>query len=157
LEFPKKVIEEVDVISNEISEKEWRNREVRTNMFTFTIDGEDAKDLDDAISIKQKENGDYRLYVHIADVSHYVKEKGALYKELLERATSLYPADRVIPMLPEKLSNNLCSLNPNTDKLTLTCEMLIDKDGQLQKTTVYESIINSNFRLTYKEVDEILA
>jgi ribonuclease R len=89
-------------------------------------------------------------------VTHYVKENQPLDKEALERATSIYVADRVVPMLPEKLSNGMCSLNPNTDKLTLTCEMTISPDGKLKKSTVYESVINSNFRLTYKEVDAIV-
>jgi ribonuclease R len=96
-------------------------------MFTFTIDGEDAKDLDDAISIKKKENGSYKLYIHIADVAHYVEENSKLDKEAFKRATSVYLADRVIPMLPEILSNNLCSLNIGSDKLCLTCEVLLDK------------------------------
>ena len=125
-------------------------------MFTFTIDGEDAKDLDDAISIKKKENWSYKLFIHIADVAHYVEENSALDKEAFKRATSVYLADRVIPMLPEILSNNLCSLNIGSDKLCLTCEALLDKKWTLVKSTIYEGIIRSNFRLTYKEVDELV-
>lgn len=156
LDFPDEVVKEAEDIEDKIELKEWKNRKWLTKLFTYTIDGEDAKDLDDAISIKKRENGDYRLYVHIADVTHYVKENQPLDKEALERATSIYVADRVVPMLPEKLSNGMCSLNPNTDKLTLTCEMTISPDGKLKKSTVYESVINSNFRLTYKEVDAIV-
>ena len=125
-------------------------------MFTFTIDWEDAKDLDDAISIKKKENGSYLLYIHIADVAHYVEENSKLDKEALKRSTSVYLADRVIPMLPTELSNHLCSLNTESEKLTLTCEVLISAEWQLEKSTMYESIINSNFRLTYKEVDGLV-
>jgi len=132
-------------------------------LFTFTIDGEDAKDLDDAISIEEiipsnspfKRGEQYRLYVHIADVANYVKEDSALDKEALFRATSVYLPDRVIPMLPKELSNNLCSLNTSSEKLSLTCEMTIWKDWVIRKTKVYESIVKSNFRLTYKEVQEI--
>jgi ribonuclease R len=94
--------------------------------------------------------------VHIADVSHYIQENSALDREAYKRATSIYVADRVVPMLPEKLSNDLCSLNADREKLTLTCEMILSKTGELQKTMIYESIIKSDFRLTYREVDEIL-
>ncbi|MDD3646742.1 MAG: RNB domain-containing ribonuclease [Candidatus Gracilibacteria bacterium] len=138
------------------TKKELENRTDLRRLFTFTIDGEDAKDLDDAISIVERKNGNFELYVHIADVSHYIKEGSELDREAIKRGTSVYLADRVIPMLPEKLSNDLCSLNPNTDKLTLTCEILIAKDGKIKKSRVYESIINTDFRLTYKEVDEMI-
>ena len=131
-------------------------REDLTKLFTFTIDWADAKDLDDAISIKILEKWWYKLYVHIADVSDYVKEWNLLDTEAYKRATSTYLVDRVIPMLPEKLSNDLCSLNPNTQKLTLTCEMTIWNNWKIQSQKVYESIISSDFRLTYGEVDEIL-
>ena len=124
-------------------------------IFTYTIDWEDAKDLDDAISIKKKENWSYKLFIHIADVADYVEENSSLDKEAFKRATSVYLADRVIPMLPEILSNNLCSLNIGSDKKCLTCEATLDKDWKLVKSTLYEWIIRSNFRLTYKEVDEI--
>jgi len=134
-----------------------RTRKDLRKLFTFTIDGEDAKDLDDAISIEKRQNWNFELYVHIADVANYIKEDWILDKEAIKRATSVYLADRVIPMLPKKLSNDLCSLNPDTPKLTLTCEMLIWKDWVIKKTKVYESIIESDFRLTYKEVDEIVA
>jgi len=158
-EFPYEVIKNLKNIPNKVDikkvlEKE-KNRKDLRKMFTFTIDWEDAKDLDDAISINKRQNWNYELYVHIADVANYVKEKSSLDKEALFRATSVYLPDRVIPMLPKKLSNNLCSLNPDTPKLTLTCEMLVWKDGVIRKIKVYESIIKSDFRLTYKEVDEI--
>ncbi|MDC0506119.1 VacB/RNase II family 3'-5' exoribonuclease [Candidatus Gracilibacteria bacterium] len=131
------------------------NRQDLQNLFTFTIDGEDAKDLDDGISIKKRKNGNYELYVHIADVAEYVTPNSKLDKEAFKRATSVYLADRVLPMLPEQLSNDLCSLNLISAKKTLTCEMLIGPDGILKKTKVYESSILSDFRLTYKEVDEL--
>ena len=147
---------EKEYSDNKISKEEISRRKDFRKMFTFTIDGEDAKDLDDAISIKKKENWSYLLYIHIADVAHYVEENSILDKEAIKRATSVYLADRVIPMLPEILSNNLCSLNIGSDKLCLTCEATINKDWDLVKSTVYEGLIRSDFRLTYKEVDELV-
>lgn len=132
------------------------SRKNLTKLFTYTIDWEDAKDLDDAISVEKLDSWDYKLYVHIADVSHYVEEDSILDKEAINRATSIYLVDKVIPMLPEKLSNDLCSLNPNTQKLTLTCEMIIWNNWKIKSQKIYESIIKSNYRLTYKQVDEIL-
>ncbi len=156
LNFPEEVINYAKNFKKEIKSEEFKKREDLTGLFTFTIDGEDAKDLDDAISIKKLEIWWYKLFVHIADVSHYVREWNILDKEAYKRATSTYLVDRVIPMLPEELSNDLCSLNPNTKKLTLTCEMTIWNNGKIKSQKVYDSIISSDFRLTYKEVDDIL-
>ncbi len=155
-DFPYKVEKELEKINDKILEKELKNRKDFRDLFTFTIDWEDAKDLDDAISIEVIENWNYKLYVHIADVAEYIKEWSDLDKTAFKRWTSVYLSDRVIPMLPKKLSNDLCSLNPHTDKLTLTCEMLISKSWELKNTILHESIINSDFRLTYKWVDEIV-
>ena len=155
--FPEEALNNLKNVSEKIEEKEFSKRKDLRKLFTFTIDWADAKDLDDAVSLEILENGDYLLYVSIADVSHYVTENSALDKEALERWTSIYLADRVIPMLPKKLSNNLCSLNPYTDKLALTCEIHIwAKTWHTVKSKVYESIINSDFRLTYEEVDKIV-
>lgn len=126
------------------------------DLLTITIDGEDAKDLDDAISIKKLQNGNYKLYVHIADVSNYVREKTALDDEAMLRGTSVYLVDRVIPMLPPKLSNGLCSLNPNVDRLTMTAEMYVDSEGNTYDGDVYESVIRSDRRMSYNEVYRIL-
>lgn len=156
LNFPEDVLNYASKLEKNISKEEYKNREDLRWLFTFTIDWEDAKDLDDAISIKKLEVGWYKLFVHIADVSHYVSEKSTLDNEAYKRATSTYLVDRVIPMLPEALSNDLCSLNPNTDKLTLTCEMTIWNNWKIKSQKVYDSVISSDFRLTYKEVDEIL-
>ena len=146
-----KQIKETIDIKSEIK----KSRKDLRGLFTFTIDSPDAKDLDDAISVEKLDDQSYKLYVHIADVSNYVSKNSSLDKIALKRATSVYLADRVLPMLPEKLSNNLCSLNPNTEKLTLTCEMLVLKNWNIKKAEVYESLIKSNFRLTYEEVDKI--
>ncbi|MEF9989691.1 MAG: ribonuclease R [Christensenellaceae bacterium] len=123
----------------------------------FTIDGDDAKDLDDAVSLKKLKNGNVELGVHIADVSHYVRYQTPLDKEALKRGTSVYMVDRVVPMLPKELSNNLCSLNPHTDKLTLSCLMEIDDKGEVVKHRVEKTVINSSYRLTYNGVNKVLA
>ncbi len=155
-EFNETVLNTLKNIKKTISKKDIKKRVDLRGIFTFTIDSEDAKDLDDAISIKKKENGDFKLYVHIADVAEYVVYESELDKEALKRWTSVYLADRVLPMLPSEISNWVCSLNQWEDKLTLTCEMTIWQNWVLKKTKVYESIINSNYRLTYKKVSEIL-
>lgn len=125
------------------------------NLLTYTIDGENSKDLDDAISIEKTKEG-FILYVHIADVSNFVKEESALDYEAYRRCNSIYLIDKVFPMLPEILSNELCSLNPKVDRLTLTCKMHINKEGKVVKYQIDNSIINSNFRLTYEEIDVFL-
>ncbi|MCQ2529385.1 MAG: ribonuclease R [Saccharofermentans sp.] len=159
--FPEDVLNEVkDLPVNppeDVVEKEIENgRRDHRNLLTITIDGEEAKDLDDAISIEEVFDGTYKLYVHIADVSHYVRENTALDKEAQLRATSVYLVDRVIPMLPPKLSNGLCSLNPNVDRLTMTACMLIDDQGRTFDGDVYESVIKSDRRMSYKECYRLL-
>lgn len=155
-EFPQEVMDEVENIPTEVEEKDKRGRRDLRDIQMVTIDGEDAKDLDDAVSLEKLDNGLYRLGVHIADVSHYVKEKHPLDKEALERATSIYLVDRVIPMLPHKLSNGICSLNPQVDRLALTCMMDIDKNGNVQNHEIMESVIKTNERMTYTNVKKIL-
>lgn len=123
----------------------------------FTIDGADAKDLDDAVSLEALPNGNYKLGVHIADVSHYVRQNGELDKEALKRGTSVYLVDRVVPMLPEKLSNGVCSLNPHEDKLTLSCIMEMNQEGEVVGHTFAKSVIKSVERMTYTNVNKILA
>ncbi|OAA90869.1 ribonuclease R [Clostridium coskatii] len=155
-EFPIKVQQYAENIPEEIPKEEYDRRTDLRNLLTVTIDGEDAKDLDDAISISKLPNGNYSLGVHIADVSNYVREKNPLDKEALKRGTSVYLIDRVIPMLPKKLSNGICSLNPNTDRLALSCLMEIDKTGKVVQHKVVESVIKSNERMTYTDVTKIL-
>lgn len=155
-EFPAKVIQQVDKMPETIDESELKKRRDLTNLNIFTIDGEDAKDLDDAISIKKLSNGHWELGVHIADVTHYVRENTKLDKEALERGTSVYLINRVIPMLPKKLSNNLCSLNPDTNKLTLSVSMEINARGNVVKHDIFESYINSKAKLNYTEVSDFL-
>lgn len=155
-EFPRKVLEEADRVIVPIPEEEIKRRMDLRDLKTFTIDGEDAKDLDDAVSIEVLENGNYKLGVHIADVSHYVREHSKLDKEAIKRATSVYLVDKVIPMLPKQLSNGVCSLNPFEDKLTLSVFMEINADGKVIKYDIAESIINSKARMTYTEVSDIL-
>ena len=131
-------------------------RRDKRDLLTITIDGEDAKDLDDAISIEKLKNGNFKLFVHIADVSNYVREGTMLDAEAFSRATSVYLVDRVIPMLPPKLSNGLCSLNPNVDRLAMTAEMLVDREGGIYGGEVYESVIKSDRRMSYTECYRIL-
>lgn len=155
-EFPKKVIDEANHVADQDLRDEIARRLDIRDLNIFTIDGEDAKDLDDAISIEELPNGNYKLGVHIADVSHYVKEKSKLDKEALKRATSVYLVDKVIPMLPKQLSNGVCSLNPFEDKLTLSCFMEIDSEGKVVNSDIAETVINSKARMTYTEVSDIL-
>ncbi len=154
--FPGKVLEEAKNHSGDIDiHKESQRKDLR-NMLTFTIDGADSKDLDDALSIQKEKDGGIRLYVHIADVTHYVTENSELDREARKRGTSIYMVNKVVPMLPESLSNGLCSLHPWEFKRTLTCEILVNNSGHIQESKVYESIIESDYRLTYSEVQEIL-
>ena len=155
-EFPKKVLDEAEFVAQPIPQEEIDRRYDIRDLKTFTIDGEDAKDLDDAISIEQLDNGNFKLGVHIADVTHYVKEKSKLDKEALKRATSVYLVDKVIPMLPKTLSNGVCSLNPFEDKLTLSIFMEINDKGEVVKHDIHETVINSKARMTYTEVSDIL-
>lgn len=153
--FSDRIQADLKKFSEHISSKDLSYRRDMRKLLTYTIDGAESKDLDDAISIEKTENG-YILYVHIADVVHYVRENSSLDREARKRGTSIYLVDQVIPMLPQKLSNGLCSLHPGEDKLTLTCEMEIDSEGKIVHSSVYESVIQSDFRLTYREIDKIL-
>ncbi|MBU5315960.1 ribonuclease R [Clostridium bornimense] len=154
--FPREVEDFVNKYDDVIDEREADRRVDLRDIKMVTIDGEDAKDLDDAVSISKLENGNYYLGVHIADVSHYVKERSPLDEEALSRATSVYLIDRVIPMLPKKLSNGLCSLNPKVDRLALSCFMEIDKKGKVLNHKIEESVIRTNERMTYTDVTKIL-
>lgn len=154
--FPQEVLDEAERVGNEpISDEEYAKRLDLRGEPIFTIDSKDAKDLDDAISVKRTDFG-YTLGVHIADVSHYVKEGSAIDEEAINRGTSVYFADRVIPMLPEVLSNGACSLNAGTDKLTFSALIELDKEGHITKYDFKKSIINSKVRGVYSEVNEIL-
>ncbi|QEK11863.1 ribonuclease R [Crassaminicella thermophila] len=154
--FPKKVEAEAANIPEEIPQEEINRRRDLRNEKIVTIDGLDAKDLDDAVSVKKLSNGNYLLGVHIADVTHYVKEHSRIDKEAFKRGTSVYLVDRVIPMLPKKLSNGVCSLNPKVDRLTLSVNMEIDKKGKVVNHEIYESVIKTCERMTYTDVSDIL-
>lgn len=156
VEFEKEVYQEIENLETEVKEEDKIGREDLRDVLTITIDGEDAKDLDDAVSLQMLQNGNFELGVHIADVSHYVKFNTELDKEAYRRGTSVYLVDRVIPMLPHKLSNGICSLNPNTDRLALSCIMEIDHRGQVLDHKVVNSVIHSDYRMTYTAVREIL-
>ncbi|WP_018659364.1 ribonuclease R [Allofustis seminis] len=156
-EFPPEVLTQLEKIPDDVLSEEYEGRMDYRDHYTVTIDGADAKDLDDAISIQTLNNGHFQLMVHIADVSYYVKEGTALDKEAYARGVSSYLVDRVIPMLPPKLSNGLCSLNPNVDRLTMTCSMEINKKGEVIHYDISPSVIHSNRRLTYDEVNELLS
>lgn len=156
-EFDSETLTEANTISDTISEKELSKRlDLRTEKI-ITIDGDDAKDFDDAISIRKLAGGLYRLGVHIADVSHYVTPESSIDAEAFTRGTSVYLSDRVIPMLPERLSNGVCSLVPNEDRLTLSCIMTVSPDGTVKNYKIVKSVIRSTHRMTYTNVDKILS
>ena len=155
-EFSDEVYEEVEKIPDEVLPEEMFGRKDFRDEIIFTIDGDDTKDIDDAISIQKLENGNYQLGVHIADVSYYVKPNTALDDTAFSRGTSVYLADRVIPMLPHKLSNGICSLNPNVDRLAMSCIMEIDSKGNTVSSDIVESVIRSRKQMTYKNVNQIL-
>lgn len=150
-QFPENVINEANKVAVEPTEEDFKNRKDYRNELTITIDGEDARDFDDAIGLK-KEGENYHLFVHIADVSHYVKQGGEIDKEAFNRATSVYFPDMVLPMLPEALSNNICSLNPNVDRLSLSVEIRFDKFGNIIDYEFFNGVINSDYRMTYTKV-----
>ena len=155
-EFPENVIEEAKKYGNKIDEKDIQNRIDCRQDVIFTIDGEDAKDLDDAVRVIKLKNGNYRLDVHIADVSYYVREGSLLDKEAQIRGTSVYMLSRVIPMLPKELSNGICSLNAGQDRFTLSCSMEINNKGEVVSAEVYKGIINVTERMNYHDVQKIL-
>ena len=155
VEFSEEVIKELEDIPNVVSENEKVGRKDLTNEMIFTIDGDDTKDIDDAISIK-KNNDNYILGVHIADVSHYVKMGSSLYDSAFNRGTSSYLADTVIPMIPHQLSNGICSLNPEVERLTISCIMTINKNGKVIDYDIFPSVIKSRKQMTYKNVNKIL-
>lgn len=155
-EFPVDVKEEVKTLPMEVRDIDMIGRRDLRNMEIFTIDGDDTKDIDDAISIEKMSNGHYKLGVHIADVSYYVKEGSPLDNEAMERGTSVYLVDRVIPMLPHELSNGICSLNPNVDRLAISCVMEFDHDGRQLDYEIFPSVIRSRIQMTYKKVNSIL-
>lgn len=156
IEFPDEVLKEAEAVPEYIEPSELEGRKDLRDELTITIDGADAKDLDDAIALKKLKNGNTQLTVSIADVSHYVKEDSALDKEAYDRGTSVYLVDRVIPMIPHRLSNGICSLNPNVDRLTLSCRMEINSDGKVVKHEIFDSVIQSDHRMTYDEVNQII-
>lgn len=156
LEFPVEVLEEVKRLPESIPEEEIKKRKDLRSIFTITIDPADAKDFDDAISIREMDNGNYEVGVHIADVSHFVQPKTALDDEAYKRATSVYLADRVLPMLPERISNELCSLRPHEDKLTFSAIFEITSGAIVKKTWIGRSVIHSNHRFTYEEVQDTI-
>lgn len=154
--FPEEVIEELKSIPSEVREEDKVGRRDLTNEVIFTIDGADTKDIDDAISIKKLDNGNYELGVHIADVSYYVKEGTALDINAMDRGTSVYLVDRVIPMIPHQLSNGICSLNEGVERLAISCVMEIDNRANIVNYDIFESLIKSRKKMTYKAVNSIL-
>lgn len=155
-EFPEKVVHEANHIVEEITQEEMTNRRDLRNKTIITIDGADSKDFDDAVSVEKLSNGNYLLGVHIADVTHYVKDGSPLDKEALKRGNSVYLIDQVIPMLPKVLSNGICSLNPQVDRLTLSVEMEINTKGKVVNHEVFESVIHSKERMVYTDVSDML-
>ena len=154
--FPEAVVEEAKRCGNRVDKKDIPNRVDLRDKIIFTIDGEDAKDLDDAVRVIKLENGNYELDVHIADVSYYVRENSLLDQEALIRGTSIYMLGRVIPMLPRELSNGICSLNAGEDRFTLSCSMEIDKKGKVISSEIYKGIIKVTERMSYTDVQKII-
>ncbi|MCH1625750.1 ribonuclease R [Fredinandcohnia quinoae] len=155
-EFPKEVLDQANSTPETIDPNDLQDRKDLRNEVIVTIDGADAKDLDDAVTVTKLENGNYKLGVHIADVTHYVTESSPIDKEAADRGTSIYLVDRVIPMIPHRLSNGICSLNPKVDRLTLSCEMEIDRAGVVVKHEIFQSVIKTTERMTYSDVNSIL-
>ena len=154
--FPEEVVQEAKALGNRIDEEDIKNRKNLRDDLIFTIDGEDAKDLDDAIHVEKLQNGNYKLDVHIADVSYYVREKTELDKEAYLRGTSIYMLGRVIPMLPRELSNGICSLNAGEDRFTLSCSMEITPKGKIVASDIYKAVIKVTERMSYTDVQKIL-
>ncbi|MCY7999090.1 ribonuclease R [Bacillus haynesii] len=155
-DFPAEAMEQAGNTPDTIDEKDLEGRRDLRDQTIVTIDGADAKDLDDAVTVTKLKNGHYKLGVHIADVSHYVTEGSPIDQEAYERGTSVYLVDRVIPMIPHRLSNGICSLNPKVDRLTLSCEMLINPQGQVLEHEIFQSVIKTTERMTYSDVNKIL-
>ncbi len=156
MEFPAEVLQQANDTPDEIDESEIANRRDLRDEVIVTIDGADAKDLDDAVTVTKLNNGNYKLGVHIADVSYYVEEGSPIDREAEERATSVYLVDRVIPMIPHRLSNGICSLNPKVNRLTLSCTMEISPDGEVVDHEIFQSVIKTTERMTYHDVNLIL-
>lgn len=154
-DFPNDVVKEVGRLPADVTEDDMKGRKDLRGLMSFTIDGYNAKDFDDALSIEPLPGGGCRLYVHIADVSHYVTPDSAIDEVAQRRSTSIYPVDRVVPMLPEKLSNDLCSLRPHKDRLAVTVEMELAPDGAVKDAQFYDSVIQSQFRATYRDVQSL--
>ncbi|MBR8700585.1 Ribonuclease R [Fusobacterium sp. DD29] len=155
--FPEKVMEEARKVETEVAPQELKGRKDLRDLQIITIDGDDAKDLDDAVYVEKLKNGNYRLIVSIADVSYYIPEGSALDSEAYKRGNSVYLVDRVLPMFPKEISNGICSLNPHEDKLTFTCELEIDPNGKVITADTYKSVIRSAYRMTYTNVNKIIA
>ena len=155
-EFPKSVEAYVASISEEISEKEISKRRDMRKVLTFTIDPHDAKDFDDALSIEKISEDEWEIGIHIADVSHYVKEGTVLNDEAYQRATSVYLVDRVVPMLPEKLSNKVCSLRPHEDKLCFSAVFIMNRKAEILKEWFGRTVIYSDHRYTYEDAHDVI-
>lgn len=156
MDFPENVLGQAEKTPDSISEEDLNGRRDLREEVIVTIDGADAKDLDDAVRVEKLENGNYLLGVYIADVTHYVTENSPIDKEALERGTSVYLVDRVIPMIPHRLSNGICSLNRGQDRLTIGCEMEVNRAGQVVSHEIFQAVIRTTERMTYKDVNKIL-
>ena len=155
--FAEEVLKEVKKLPGlGIPEHEIMRRRDMRDVLTFTIDPDEAKDFDDALSFQLLDNGNYQIGIHIADVTHYVEEQTALDEEAYHRGTSIYLVDRVIPMLPERLSNELCSLRPDEDKLCMSVIVEMDEEAKVLKHKICRTVIRSNYRLTYRQAQDIL-